>query len=299
MPCESKSSPCRSDMLSILSSHETYSLTDTRIVEQNITTALIMEDDIDWDIRIKPQLTDFAKAARLLLQPLPQTTDQFLDPSHPKPREDEGHTDFNLPEHEHTVTAPTTSPYSDIARWDLFWLGHCGCRFPRATDLNVPLGRVVLANDTTVPEPRLLDMELGNDELPTEYPPHTRVVSRARVNSCSLAYGISQPGARKFLYELGVHKMSDTNDMMFRFVCDGVDGRSLATCLTVQPQLFQHHRPVGSRKGFSDINEYGDGYNERATTANVRWSVRLNLPKLVEGETEYLDSFPDADGAAM
>jgi hypothetical protein len=55
---------------------------------------------------------------------------------------------------------------------------------------------------------------------------------------------------------------------------------------------------VGSRKGFSDINEYGEGYNERATTANVRWSVRLNLPKLVEGETEYLDSFPDAVVAA-
>jgi hypothetical protein len=276
-------------------------LTTLRIVSQNITSALILEDDIDWDIRIKPQLTSFARAARLLLQPLQQTTNQFLDPSHPTPRENEGHTDFNLPEHELSVTKPTDSPYADISRWDLFWLGHCGARFPRASDLNVPLGRVVLANDSTVPEHKFLDMELGNDELLTEYPPHTRVVSRARVNSCSLAYGISQPGARKFLYELGVHKMSDTNDIMMRFVCDGVDGRSLGTCLTVQPQLFQHHRPVGSRAGFSDINAYGEGYNERATTANVRWSVRLNLPRLVDGVGEggYLDSFPDDDGAGM
>lgn len=270
--------------------YETNFLTNRRIVEQNITSALILEDDIDWDLRIKSQLTEFAKAARLLIQPLPQTTDQYLDLNHSRPFVDQVYTDFSI--ENHTVSQPTDSPYGDLSRWDLLWLGHCGCRFPRASDLNVPLGRVVISNDTTVPEHKDLDMELGNTELLTQYPAHTRVVSRARVNSCTLAYGISQPGARKFLYELGVHKMSDTNDMMFRFVCDGVDDRQLGTCFTVQPQLFQHHRPRGPRDGFSDINQ-NDGYNERATTANVRWSVRLNLPKLISGETDYVDSFPD------
>lgn len=92
-----------------------------------------------------------------------------------------------------------------------------------------------------------------------------------------------------------MHKFSDANDIMLRFVCDGVDDRRLATCLTVQPQLFQHHRPRGPRAGFSDIDKGDGGYNERATTANVRWSVRVNFPKLVEGETDYYDSYPDAE----
>ena len=268
-------------------------LTGTRIVEGNITSALILEDDIDWDIRIKSQMTEFARASRLLIQPLPETFDQFLDPTYPMPTEEQGYTDFLLDEY--SVSEPIDSPYGDLGRWDLLWLGHCGCRFPRASDLNAQLGRIVIANDSTVPEHQHLNMELGNGELLAQYHVHTRVVSRARVSSCSLAYGVSQPGARKLLYELGVHKMNDANDIMLRFVCDGVDERQQATCLTVQPQLFQHHRPAGSRAGFSDINEFGEGYNDRATTDNIRWSVRVNFPKLVSGETDYIDSYPDAD----
>jgi hypothetical protein len=217
-------------------------LTSRSIVEQNITSALVMEDDLDWDIRIKSQMRDFARASRLLVQPLAHTTDHYLDLSHPQPTNDQKHTDFNV--NEHAASDPVDSPYGDLARWDLLWLGHCGCRFPRASDLNVPIGRAVIPDDQTVPEHQHLDMEYGNDELLRQYPAHTRVVSRARVNTCSLAYGISQPGARRFLYELGIHKMSDTNDIMFRYMCDGVDDRQLGTCLTVQPQLFQHHRPV-------------------------------------------------------
>lgn len=92
-----------------------------------------------------------------------------------------------------------------------------------------------------------------------------------------------------------MHKLSNAYDIMLRFVCDGVDGRRLATCLTVQPQLFQHHRPKGPRAGFSDINNSDEGYNERATTANIRWSVRVNFPKIIEGETDYYESYPDAE----
>lgn len=272
-----------------------FDLMFSRIVEQNITSALVLEDDIDWDIRIKSQMTEFARASRLLVQPLASETNDFLDPSHPKPQEHEIYQDFKIDEH--VTSEPQDSPYGDIGRWDLLWLGHCGCRFPITSDGNAPLGRVFIPNDTTVPEHRHLNMEFGNNDLLTQYPAHTRVVSRARVNTCSLAYGVSQPGARKFLYELGVHKMSDGNDIMMRYVCDGVQGRQLATCLTVQPQLFQHHRPVGPRSGFSNIADLGDGYNEQAATENIRWSTRLNFPKLVNGQTDYIDPYPDSDSA--
>lgn len=39
------------------------------MIEQRISLALILEDDADWDIRIKRQMRDFAKASRLLVQP--------------------------------------------------------------------------------------------------------------------------------------------------------------------------------------------------------------------------------------
>ncbi|KAK0650313.1 hypothetical protein DIS24_g6964 [Lasiodiplodia hormozganensis] len=264
-----------------------------KIVEQNITTALILEDDADWDLRIKSQLRDFARASRMLVQPLPGTTDQFLDPTYPSPAAGARAANFMLSDN--VTTRPTTSPYGDIDRWDVLWLGHCGVRFPHASDRNAPLGRVVLANDSTVPEPQHLDQLFGSDELQREYAAHTRVVSRVRVGTCTLGYGLSQPGARRLLHELGVHRMTDNTDMMFRSICDGVDGFPLRTCLTVQPQLFQHHRPAGSKLAFSDISDHGDDYNAQPYTRNVRWSTRLNFPRLVDGRTDYIDLFKDGE----
>jgi len=236
-------------------------------------------------------MREFARASRLLVQPVHGTTDTYLDLTHPEPRPGQDYQDFDLDSN--AVTEPTSSPYGDISRWDLLWLGHCGTRFPRPSDINAPLGRVVIPNDETVPEHKHLNMEYGNDDLLRQYDPHTRVVSRARLNTCSLGYGISQGGARRFLWELGTKRMSDTNDMMFRHVCDGVEGRELGICLTVQPQLFQHHRPIGLRAGFSDISDHGNGYNDRAFTRNVRWSVRLNFQQLITGRTDYTDLFED------
>ncbi|EKG14494.1 hypothetical protein MPH_08343 [Macrophomina phaseolina MS6] len=263
------------------------------IVEQNLSSALILESDVDWDIRIKKQMRDFAMASRLLVQPLPGTTDKFLDPSYPEPQPGQSPQNFEVGKE--TTAEPTSSPYGDIDRWDMLWLGHCGTRFPKLSDGNAPLGRAVIPNDETVPEKQHVHMQFGDDELVQQYPAHTRVVSRARVNTCTLGYALSQPGARRLLYELGIRKMTGTNDMMFRSICDGVDGRPLSTCLTVQPQLFQHHRPVGPKSSFSDISDHGTDYNEQAFTRNIRWSTRLNFPKLLYGETDYIDLFKDGE----
>lgn len=264
-------------------------LTQARIVEQGITSALVLEDDADWDVRIKHQMADFARASRLLIQPPRHAPDQIPKRTASRPTAHEVRQDFTVNEHENSE--PAGSPYGEIDHWDLLWLGHCGCRFPRTSDKNVPLSRAVLFNDTTVPGREHLDMEFGNNELLEQYPDHTRVVHRARVNTCLLGYGISQPGARRFLYEVGVHKLSDTTDTMFRYICDGVDARQLGTCFTVQPQLFQHHRPVGPRSSFSDISDHGSGHNENAETKNIRRSTRLNMVPLMNGDTAFIDSY--------
>lgn len=99
-------------------------LTSSRIVEQDITSALVLEDDFDWDLRIKSQIKSFVRTSRLLVQPLPGTTDKFLDPTHPQPEANDGYKDFDL--EGHSTEEPKESPYGDLNRWDLFWLGHCG-----------------------------------------------------------------------------------------------------------------------------------------------------------------------------
>jgi hypothetical protein len=240
-------------------------------------------------------MKQFALGSRLLLQPLQGTNATYLDPTNPTPLEGDSPTSFDIHDSslQSQILPPTTSPYGDLTRWDLLWLGHCGCRFPWSSDENTPIGRAVIANDPTVAEKQHFAAELGDRQLIQDYPPHTRVVSRARVNSCTLGHAFSQKGARRFLYEVGLRKLEDPTDISFRYMCDGVHERPLATCLTVQPQLFQHHRAKGPKSAESDIDDHGEGFNEHGFTENVRWSTRLNLPRLIDGRTDYIDLYPD------
>ncbi|KAF2814313.1 uncharacterized protein BDZ99DRAFT_379852, partial [Mytilinidion resinicola] len=77
--------------------------------------------------------------------------------------------------------------------------------------------------------------------LTNNYPAHTRVVHYATGGVCSLAYAVSQRGARRLLYELGVNKFSLNLDIMLREFYTGANRRVHRTYLTVQPQLFQHY----------------------------------------------------------
>ena len=84
---------------------------ECRIVEQRLSSALIMEDDIDWDVNIKRQLVDFARGTRWL-----QNTAE---------------------------DARTHSPYGDD--WDLLWVGHCH------DSLDKEDNRTFVVPDQTVP----------------------------------------------------------------------------------------------------------------------------------------------------
>jgi hypothetical protein len=62
-------------------------------------------------------MRDFAKASKLLLQPLPGPPEQYLDPTFPHIGTGQVYQDFNI--EEHMVTEPTDSRYGDTARWNL------------------------------------------------------------------------------------------------------------------------------------------------------------------------------------
>lgn len=71
-------------------------------------------------------------------------------------------------------------------------------------------------------------------------------------------------------------------------------------CLTVQPPLFGQVKLKGAANRQTDITKgilgrlRGWGKDlDKSFTANIRQSTRLNLGKLVRGETDYVDQWPD------
>ncbi|KAK4553311.1 hypothetical protein LTR86_009611 [Recurvomyces mirabilis] len=263
------------------------------IVENNITTALIAEDDIDWDIRIKSQMEDYARASRVVLQTTSSgPAGDYYDADYTSAGD--AVTDYNVVEH--PTTEPTSSPYGDVETWDVFWLGHCGVKMPTPSD-NLPTNRAVIYNDPTVPETQHIDAEFGDRQLVDGYPNHTRIVSHAHDNVCSLAYAISLPGARKILYELGIKRIDRAFDLALTSVCGGTDGRPRATCLSVMPQIFAGYHPIALRASLSDIGtpEHGDEYTTVAFSKNIRWSTRGNFEQLVYGRKDYTDTFRDGE----
>ena len=217
---------------------------------------------MDWDIRIKSQLLQFAQAARYLYPPTPGSSE--------------------------------ASPYGDD--WDVLWLGHCGEIFPETLpehkdkpyddpDLLEMSRKATISPDPTVPT---LEHVAGLQNF-SAYPQFTRFVHVSGGPICSFAYALSQRGARKVLYDLSVDHLVGPFDNALAGLCRW--GRSETVfgmkCLTVSPPLFSHHKAKGYVFGDSDIQSYGGGQKgelrERGFTENMVWSARLNLRNLLMG----------------
>ncbi|KAK3295095.1 uncharacterized protein B0H64DRAFT_298269, partial [Chaetomium fimeti] len=249
-----------------------------RIVHENVTSALILEDDADWDLRLKKQMQVFAQASRAFTQL--SNGQSLAEQSSSLPAPEVPITQVPL------RTRPRLTPYGDD--WDVLWLGHCGTDFPATTTL-----RVTIPDDMTVPSPNHLKPHpfALQDTLAEEYPPHTRVVHPSRGTACTQAYAVSQQGARKLLWQFGLQTLTAGWDLMLRDWCDDMytplsaetadanengGNRRAPVCLTVQPPLFSHHYGKGAA---SDIMAPGGGFvnKDREMTPYVRLSVRLNM----------------------
>ncbi|RAO69507.1 uncharacterized protein BHQ10_005519 [Talaromyces amestolkiae] len=270
------------------------------IVENNLDSALILEDDADWDVRIHDQMYDFAEGVRALTMPLAGTTNNYADPSYYDPLKGGQPEELVFGQLPKTVK-PQISPYGDD--WDVLWIGHCGTEAPNINlqdeekakkSQSIPRGRVVYYNDETVPQNHHLHV-MEQERDPREiFPDHTRTTHHVMGQICSLVYAVSQRGARRILYEMGVKKFSDPYDIMLRDICEGVNDRPKgAVCLSVEPGIFNHHRPVGPSAYHSDISEHLAPPVEVAFTENIRYSARLALENYAIGSTELEDQWPD------
>jgi hypothetical protein len=230
-------------------------------VEEGISTALIMEDDMDWDVRLKSQLKLIALGA--------------LDLQYPP-------TEMSPP--------PESSPYGND--WDILWLGHCGEVFPEMLEENaikpptdpdlVSISRkYIIYPDSTVPPP---EHTRGFQNFSAH--PYTRWVHTTGGPICSFAYALSQQGARKVLFDLSVDHLAGPFDNALAGLCRWGRGKERLgmRCLSVTPPLFSHHRAKGAVNGDSDIQSIGtEELREVGATENIVWSARRNIRNNLAG----------------
>lgn len=218
------------------------------IVDNRLASALIMEDDMDWDVSIKGQLSQFAVGAREITE---------------SPSVDGG------------------SPYGD--NWDLLWLGHCGELFPEMVEPkldNPDTRKYLIENDQTVPSFKNIKGMIKWQD----YPERTRFVHRTGGPICTFAYALSYTGAQKVLYALSVDGLHGPFDNALSDLCRYQFYNT--RCVSATPAYFFHHKPKGYMSKDSDIQGYGAGgeIREKGMTENIVYSARLNIVQLLTGK---------------
>lgn len=220
------------------------------ILDNNLSSALIMEDDADWDVSLKTQLTQFALGSRHLL-------------------------------YTKTSSEPL-SPYGD--GWDMLWLGHCAQNAP-----STPFARFFIANDTTTP-PAGRRWSLWNPEETLTYDllhnHTTRVVYQPVGGCCSYAYALSHTGAQKMLYHLSYSHFDDPFDIGQANLCErGRKGEIEFVCVSVYPALI--HTAFGVENDMSYTTEPRKDREEKKgtwTAPNLVFGVRANMRNMIEGK---------------
>ena len=219
------------------------------VVKNDYATALILEDDVDCDVRLKDQLFQFTKAVRAFTMPRTRISLASNPRASKMARRGKTLADEYVPDGDDSELDPLSTSYVDkhtlsmndvlnavINRhanspygeaWDVLWLGHCGSEYPvpssRPSTTPVSLLRVAVASDPTVPAPQHLRPHPFAllDDLATQYPPHTRTVHAVSDTACTFAYAVSHRGAQKLLYRFGLKEFTGQWDIMLSEWCGG------------------------------------------------------------------------------
>jgi hypothetical protein len=228
------------------------------MVERRVGSALIFEDDADWDVALKYQLLQFARGSRFLLN-----------------------TSNN--------TAPL-SPYGD--GWDILWIGHCATK-PDPDDNR----RWVISDDPTVVPPHARDEFDKPDMTHWENPPNgdrsTRIVHISSWNNCATGYIISLKGAEKVLYHMSMLPFNEPVDIGMGLMC--MFKKSNFTCISPFPTLIGISKPAGNTSRWSDLDHAPEDqhFEEKGHSERLSFSTRQNIDRLLLSEDKFISQFPD------
>ncbi|CAI4212827.1 unnamed protein product [Parascedosporium putredinis] len=187
-----------------------------QIVQENITSALILEDDLDWDVRVKEQFQTFASASQKMTQPLRNGPGDTLSSLYPPDAEAADQGPAALVMRDTSAVEPAQlSAYGDD--WDVLWLGHTGGELPS--------DYATLKQNADRPPSSVLTLLIPDDET-VPVPKHVKRHPWAKRTErfASLLAGVRRqpPGARRLLYQFGVEGLTDLWDISLRDFCEGV-----------------------------------------------------------------------------
>ena len=225
------------------------------IVENKLSSALIMEEDSDWDVNLKAQMTEFARGAHII----------------------------------QGVQRTTFSPYGD--NWDMLWLGHCGNRaFGEDREEN----RMIYAipDDPTVTPPHYRT-DFVHPRLSDKpgFESH-RLVFVGEGPICSWSVAFTYDGARKALAALSMVGLDQPVDLGYNSLWSGLLCMPYS-CLSTYPSLMGTWAQTGPAVRDSDIVDTDSKDWHEASSNRLVYSTMLNMGAFVNNSTRMKAQWKD------
>ncbi|ORX96857.1 hypothetical protein BCR34DRAFT_578395 [Clohesyomyces aquaticus] len=237
-----------------------------KMLQEKIHSALIFEDDADWDVFLRAQLTDFARGTRYLTN----------------------------------ATLPMLSPYGDD--WDVLTIGHTGVDNKPGRDGSY----WVTENDPTViVESRRTWGRKPDLSVKALNGPHTRLVHTVRKMTGTASYAISMRGASRALYDQSMMPNAEPIDVALSNLCRQ-ERWTKDFCIGSYPMLIGRYRAAGPRDKDSDrraeanVAEPGSEHQSHSERLEPEseftvFPVSLNIKRLMMGEMVIPANVPEKD----
>lgn len=236
------------------------------MLQTRISSALILEDDADWDALLRPQLVSLARGLRLL----------------------------------QNATLPLRSPYGD--NWDILTLGHNGLN----NRIDIDQTYYATRNDPTViAESRRTWGRKPNLSIPALGGNHTRVVMEVSKFTSTTAYALSLRGVARLLHDQALLPNARAIDMGISDFCNrNTYGTSCYSAYPMLFGRFRSIGPKSrdsDRRTSSNDAQKGSGGGQAKDDRLLPESeftvfpVSLNLERLLKGETVIMANDQERD----
>ncbi|KAF2403032.1 hypothetical protein EJ06DRAFT_554569 [Trichodelitschia bisporula] len=235
----------------------------------NLPTALILEDDVDWDIHLRRvQIPPLASALRKLLSNTEDGSTHYsplqmrpIDMAALRAAHAASSAQQNtlpgpgLPPKPRTKPPRSPAPPSDQtywgppSAWEILYLGHCGDFFP-ATQYTHNLTHATV-HDGTLPPHESLHPNTASFLATLHLPPHTRLVHTSQHPLCTFAYGVTRASAARMLADLSQEEENRGTVAWDVRLLEACRDRAWA-CWSVTPEVFHHVDEYESEIGAAD-----------------------------------------------
>lgn len=221
------------------------------LVERQVSSALIFEDDADWDVALKAQLFQLGRGSRWVLN--------------------------------QSETATLHSPYGD--GWDVLWIGTCEANINQQN-----VRRFVIDNDLTAGDSSKFYAHNEPVRHSPSLRFQTRVVFSMWDGYCTTAYAVSLSGAKKILYHLGLQPVDAPIDLGMSSMCEEKkSGFSCIAPYPPLIGTYRPAGRRSGWSDIEDMGgSAGDEIEEFAHAERLQFSTRMNLERLLRGEKSFV-----------